>query len=141
MYFDIPPATRDGMHTTDIEIRTATALPYRKLWLAMEFSLSDSSCTDSICHCNTVRRDTVCIVTQEDSRTFDKKGMAVPIYSYSHNSPTLTRGQHGQLKVFHLMSRECLPNFLDVGIRIKPYRGAGILKRELKGGCQKCRFR
>lgn len=90
----------------------------------MEFALSDSTgmdstYTDSTCR-YTAHRDTVCIVTQTDGRTFEKKGMAVPVYSYSHNFPTLRKGQYGQLKVFHLMSRECLPDILDIGIRIKP---------------------
>ena len=82
--------------------------PYKSIWLGVERDFSPPA---------VLRRDTVECLLVDSTLRMDG---GIHLYQCVVPLPSmqLQRGQAGQVRVVHLMSRESLPGVHDVGIRV-----------------------
>ena len=111
--FDLPAADFEGRYAVDTEIRTASPFQYQRLYVVRELMLQAP-----LMAC----KDTICIETAGSPSTNDEKGVTLRCYSHSDSTLFLKEGQKGQLKIYHIMSREVLPHITDIGIKVRTIR-------------------
>ena len=111
--FTLPPAKENGQHCISTEIRTTSSFPYQKLYLVREILLEKPLA---------VHRDTICMDT--GTRGILEEGKGVSLMSFSHNDSTLflNEGQSGNIRLYHIMSREQLKHITEVGIKLGTIR-------------------
>lgn len=107
---EVPAPGRDFTGYVDVEMRIRGTFPYTKVWLEVEQLLEEPSLS---------RTDTVCM----DIMTADGEdlGSGVTLGEYSCPGSVgihLEAGQHGRLRIRHLMHRSLLPGIREVGARI-----------------------
>lgn len=111
--FELPPANMEGRYAVDTEIRTAHQFPYQRVYLIRELSLQSPI---------KIHKDTVCIEMGSSEAYSKGKGVTMKAYSHSDTTLVLKEGQEGNIKLYHIMSREVLPHITDVGIRVRAIR-------------------
>lgn len=111
--FELPPANFEGRHAVDTEIRSAHQFPYRRVYLIRELSLQSPI---------KIHKDTICIETGSGEPLAKGKGVTMKAYSHSDTTLVLRKGQKGNMKLYHIMSREVLPHITDIGIKVRAIR-------------------
>ena len=109
LVYDLPPAPESGLYTISVEMRTGQKFLYRGVYVAMERNMQ-SPCYQ---HC-----DTVCFLMARDSIHMDSRGSTIQTFQHPVLNITLRKGQSGQIRLHHLMSREVLPDIREVGVRV-----------------------
>lgn len=108
LVFDVDTLRDNAVCRFEIGLRVTVDYPYKSIWLGVERDFSPPA---------VLRRDTVeCLLVDS---TFRMDG-GIHLYQCVVPLPSmqLQRGQAGQIRVVHLMSRESLPGVHDVGIRV-----------------------
>ena len=111
--FELPPANMEGRYAVDTEIRSAHQFPYRRVYLIRELSLQSPI---------KIHKDTVCIEMGSSEAYSKGKGVTMKAYSHSDTTLVLKKGQKGNMKLYHIMSREVLPHITDIGIKVRTIR-------------------
>lgn len=107
--FDIPPFDSTQTYKLTLELRTSSAFPYRNCWLVAEQRLEDPVL---------VRRDTVCCTLSTPQGSATGQGVNLYTNTYPVFAEPRTQGQHGRIRVYHIMRREEVPGISDVGLRL-----------------------
>lgn len=113
MLFELHEIKKDGLYAASTEIRTYTSFPYKELWVVREMSLQAPF---------KLHKDTICIKTNGSGLSADGKGVTINSFAHTDSTQTFHKGQSGNIKLYHVMSRETLPHILDVGLKIQHIR-------------------
>ena len=111
--FDLPAANSEGRYAVETEIRTVRPFQYKKIYAVRELTLQAPLMA---------YKDTICIETAGSPSTNDERGVTLRCYNHSDSTLLLKEGQKGQLKIYHIMSREMLPHITDIGIIVRTIR-------------------
>ncbi len=104
----LPPAVETGLYNECYMLRTDRNYPYEELFLKVEhkFTSPDKTFCDTIC------------LHPSDSST----GVNLLQYVSAQNVLHLVSGQHGEIRITHLMHRNPLPSVSDVGVCVTPLK-------------------
>lgn len=107
--FDVPEASQAMHGTLTIGLRTVANLPMQDIVLAIEQRLD----SPQVVRCDTLRYP----LTDAEGRAL-APGINSHQYETQHIPFQLSAGQHGTIRIHHLMSRETMTGITEVGIRI-----------------------
>lgn len=108
--FHIPPAKNAGDYGMYVGLRINHQFPYEALWFVVEASLSGT---------DIVQRDTIKYTLTENGKTLSGNGLNLLQYEQYAMKMSLQEGQEGDVRIYHVMSKERLPHLVDVGICIR----------------------
>lgn len=107
--FALPPARHEGRYSICTEMRISTTFPYARVCMVRELLLTKPLA---------VRKDTICISVDAGGVRSEGKGVTLRSFSHTDSTLVLKAGQEGSLRLYHLMSRETLPEIKDVGVKV-----------------------
>ena len=107
--YEIPEAPASGIYTISVEMRTGETFSYRYIYMAIERHMHHPD----YLHCDTIRFDMA-----RDGVHLDGRGSTITTFCRPALNIRLCKGQSGEVRLLHLMSREVLPDIREVGVRI-----------------------
>ena len=110
LVFDLPEVKVSGVYLPRVLMRSGNLFPYSKLWVCYEVNLEYPRFTD---------KDTVCIDIAPKNLKMVSNGLIVRTYSQDSEPIRLSAGQHGRIRIYHLMMQEEMPDIIDVGTEIR----------------------
>ena len=119
--YDLPAATKQQECLLSVGLRYNNDFPYEGIWIVVEGKTEAPS---------TYWCDTLYLRTADEDGTALGHGVALMQNSVPLRNIRLEEGQHGRLRIWHIMHREVMPSIREVGIRLErsdydrhPYAG------------------
>ena len=107
--FEIPPVVANGDYALFLGMRYSNDMPYEAIWMEVETQFS---------HPRQSSLDTLCFQTADSTGMLCGKGINLKQQEVFLSSLQLKEGQHGTVKVRHIMARNLLPFVRDIGIKV-----------------------
>lgn len=107
--FDVPELSVDRPNLVTLELRTTSDYPYGRLWLVVEQQWEEPE---------EHRRDTIAHAMADAKGNITGRGVVLLQHEIPVDTVKATEGQHGRIRVYHIMQKEFLPGLRDVGLRI-----------------------
>lgn len=107
--FPLSPLSADTLFDTHVGLRITPNFPYSKLWLAVRYDLKNP---------DTIYTDTLCLELSDTLGVMKGRGVTRLQYEHPALPLRLKEQQSGQLRIFHLMKKEILPDVCEVGLRL-----------------------
>lgn len=119
--YDIPKVAQQQEYLLNVGLRYDNNFPYNGIWIVVEGNMEEPSAH----WC-----DTLHLRTADDNGIALGHGVALVQMSVPLKTIRLEEGQHGHLRVWHIMHREVIPSIREVGIKLEqtgydrhPYEG------------------
>lgn len=109
--FDLPTVDKAGYYTLSLGIRTNNNLPYKNVWIVVDSKLENPT---------KFSKDTVNIVLTDDDGYLLGKGMRKTQTEQMVGPFMMEAGQTGQIRLYHVMTKEVIPDITDVGLMLEP---------------------
>lgn len=111
--FDIPPSPTTEDYVFSLGLRLRNTFPYEDIWMVAEMHLEEPAATV---------RDTLRYLTTQPDGSPQGHGIALQQDEQPLCTLRLARGQHGHLRLYHIMTREIMPDVANVGVRSEKLR-------------------
>ena len=106
--FDLPPTQADQDCQLNVGFRLTNRYPYTSLWIVVDEQWDGRS----------VHTDTIEYLFIDSMGDFTGRGVNIYQYEKPIRRLTLHAGAKGRIRLFHIMSRENIPDITDVGVRV-----------------------
>lgn len=110
LHFELPPAPQTTDYVFSLGLRLRNTFPYEEIWMVTEMEMEKPS---------VVLRDTLRYLTIHPDGSPRGRGMALQQDEQPLCTLQLFRGQHGRLRLYHIMSREVMPDVANIGFKVE----------------------
>ena len=107
--YDLPKVTEQGKYLLSVSLQYDNRFPYEGIWIVVDGKMEQPS--EHWC-------DTLYFRTADENGTPIGHGVALMQNSIPLKELQLEEGQHGKIRVWHIMHREVMSAIREVGIKL-----------------------
>lgn len=107
--FRLPPSSYPEEYSLYVDFRMRPTFPYDRFWFVVQQELENPSYS---------QRDTFCLQFSDSKGVLSGHGIGLMQQEQPCAPLSLTEGQSGKIRIYHIMSSENIGQVVDVGVRI-----------------------
>lgn len=107
--FDVPPMSSEADCRTHVNLRLGSRFPYRSLWVVLEQQWLSPTL---------YKRDTLELQLTDAAGVPFVHGGVYQQIEETADAVHLVEGQHGRLRLWHIMRKENVPEVWNIGVRL-----------------------